>query len=119
MEIRKFKNEKYEIVNEAGNTKNGFYHRSTLFVNGFERATNKVDYLNRTWECYRFQTSMLGVIRNIMDDRIEELKEQYKKQNNINRMTAKHKEIFEKIVENDEKMKEYLEIRDEVRGKVW
>lgn len=58
MELRKFKDkelENYTIVNDCGNTRTGFYHKSTLFLGNNVIEQNKINYINRTWEHYRYQ----------------------------------------------------------------
>lgn len=55
-------NEKLEIVCEAKKTRNGFKHKATLLIDGQERETAKVCYLNRTWERYEYQTVMKKLI---------------------------------------------------------
>ena len=63
MEIRKFVNmDDWEIVNSWGSTRNGFKHESRLFHYGNEVENARVCYLNRTWECYTYQTSMREVV---------------------------------------------------------
>jgi hypothetical protein len=44
------------VVCESGKTRNGFKHTATLFVNGRECDSAKVNYLNRTWERYDFES---------------------------------------------------------------
>lgn len=46
-----------EFVDVAKNTRSGFYHKSTLYIDGIEISSARISYLNRTWECYRFETS--------------------------------------------------------------
>lgn len=119
MEIRNFKSElltKWQVVNESGNTRNGFYHKSTLLWNGMEQYTEKVNYLNRTWECYTFQTSMNAVVRKAMESRKNIIIDSYKFNNNISRITKKHKEILEKIIASDDIMAEYDAMREELKS---
>ena len=112
MIIKKFNNEKlkeYEIVNEAGNRTGGFYHRSILFNRGIQLNQSKINYINRTWERYEFQTSMSSVIRKERDE-IERLElENWKERNNVNRMTAVKREEFEKYLK-DKKILEVYEL---------
>ena len=61
----KFKN--FEIKNESRNRRNGFSHDSTLYFNGVEIGKASVHWGNRTWEDYKYKTSMLKVV----DDNIE------------------------------------------------
>ena len=54
MEIKKFNIDEYEFefVNESYDTRNGFKHVSTLFMNNCKQIENTCHYLNRTWESY-------------------------------------------------------------------
>ena len=69
----RFKN--FEIKNESRNRRNGFSHDSTLLFNGVEIGKASVHWSNRTWESYRFQTSMLRVV----DEAIEHNKKLVRK----------------------------------------
>ena len=59
----------FQINNEAvivcdwKKTKTAFKHEATLLVNGVERDTTKICYLNRTWEAYEFES----VIEKLLD----------------------------------------------------
>lgn len=55
--MERFKiNEEIEVVCEWKKTRNGFKHEATLLKNGRSILTVKECYLNRTWECYEFDT---------------------------------------------------------------
>lgn len=105
----------YQFVNESGNTRNGFYHRSTLFRNGYEVRNHRVSYLNRTWECYRYQTCMMGLVNAMKNDRIDRLTNDYKVNNNYSKLTAKRKAELQTIIEADALCKEYDEVYDKLR----
>lgn len=49
-------NDSVEILCESQDTRSGFRHLATLFVNGYERDKTKVCYINRTWEKFTFET---------------------------------------------------------------
>ena len=57
----------FEIKNKSRNRRNGFSHDSTLLINGVEIGKASVHYYNRTWESYRFQTSMLKVVNETIE----------------------------------------------------
>jgi len=50
------------IVANASKTRNGFKHTATLYIDGVEVDSAKVNYLNRTWESYEFQTVMQKLV---------------------------------------------------------
>jgi len=62
METKTFEN--FMFVNTAGNTRNGFYHKSNLFHNDINISEAKCNYLNRTWEAYTYQSAMQQAVSN-------------------------------------------------------
>ena len=45
----------FEDVSKS--TRSGFYHKSSLYINGRLVSEARVSYYNRTWESYEFETS--------------------------------------------------------------
>lgn len=111
MEIKKFtvNGKEYEFVNSSRNTRNGFAHDTTLFINGVEKTENTCHYLNRTWECYTYQTVMMGAIRNLIDDRRIRLEKKYKEDNGFSKLTEKRRSVLEDIFTADSILNEYEE----------
>lgn len=109
MDIKKINinGKEYEFVNESYNTRNGFGHRSRLFVNGCDKGEARCTYYNRTWECYQYQTVMLKVMRQLCDCRQNHLDSEYRNEHNIKRMTEKHKIALGDIWAKDELLNEY------------
>ena len=119
MRITKFKStklKKYMFVNECVGTRNGFKHISKLFYNDYKIIENTAHYINRTWECYTFQTSMCGAVYTLIENRKETLKRDYKEKNNIKRLTEKTKKELEKIYDSDEKIKTYKLMYKELKN---
>lgn len=121
MTIKEYKinNNNYTFVCESWETSRAWGHRVTLLKNNYEITRAKMTYVNRTWENYQYQSCMLNAIGIVMDELEEELKAEYKKQNNITRITKKHKDPLENYISSNEKMQELIELRTQVRGKVW
>lgn len=116
---RKFVSRKlkdYEFINQAGSRRGGFYHLSTLLYRGRDIAEHKSFYINRTWECYEFQTSMMATIYELKENLARTLLEVFKDKNDIKRMTPKYKAEFEKELENNENYKIYNLMTKELRG---
>lgn len=107
MEIRKL-SKGYQFVNECGSTRNGFYHKSTLFQNGREITSRKVNYLNRTWECYTYQTSMQSATREYIGERQQYFIDRCKEEKGIKRLVKAERE---KILAHFEQLKEIKELR--------
>ena len=109
----------YEFINQYWETSRSWGHESWLAKNGVEIGHNRVTYINRTWENYRFQTCMLGVLWQLINDREKELKEEFKENKNISRLTKKYEEKYNKFLDADALLTEYKEVRSQVRGKIW
>ena len=87
---------KYEFMNYTKYNRNGFNHNSTFYVNGMYLGESNIHYVNRTWESFKYQTSMLGVINSMIDNLYITSKNNFKQQHNIKRLRGKNKELFEK-----------------------
>jgi hypothetical protein len=62
-EMKIFKlDEQYEVVCNWEKTRNGFRHLAVLRSYGREVAKAKACYLNRTWECYEYESVLLDII---------------------------------------------------------
>lgn len=59
--VNKFEN--VEIVCDWKKTRNGFRHEAKLMIDGSERVRTKINYLNRTWESFEYET----VISNLLN----------------------------------------------------
>lgn len=114
MEIRKIRvnGKEFEFVNTSRNTRSGFAHDTTLLINGYEEINHTCHYLNRTWECYRFQTVMLGAIRDLIDCRELYLTKNFKTEKGYTKLTANRKEELKPFLENDSLLKEYKAVKD-------
>jgi hypothetical protein len=56
--------ENIQAVADYGKTRNGFKHEATILKNGSQVGFAKVNYLNRTWEAYEYQTAIQKAIDN-------------------------------------------------------
>lgn len=105
------------FLNTARSTRSGFAHDSTLIVNGCRRGEYTAHYLNRTWEWYRFQTAMLGAIDSALDRELNRIRDNYKYENNLKRITNTHKEKLLDLYDQDQEVQTLRMIRDEVSSK--
>lgn len=87
-------------------TRSGFAHGAKLWneTSGERLATEKVSYLNRTWECYTFQTAMLGAIRKAQNDRVTEIWKGLCHENGWERITKKRREALDAAIVSDKPM---------------
>jgi len=63
-----------EVVCNSENTRSGFRHLASLFIDGKEQESEKICYLNRTWERYEFQSVLKRLV-----EKSEVLSEEQKK----------------------------------------
>lgn len=101
----------YTFVNKTWENSNSWGHETYLLKNNNEIWYNKVRYYNRTWEIYRYQTCMRGCVYDLISKRENELKESFKSEKDITRLTKKYEEEFKKYLENDLELKELTELK--------
>ena len=66
-----------EFKNEYKSTRNGFSHTSKLYHDsGNFIIEAKLNYINRTWEVYSFQSSMKMAVSKAIDNEIKTIKNQ-------------------------------------------
>ena len=123
MEIRKSVDVKtgneYTFVCDSFDTRDGFGHKVTLFCNNREISSAKRFYLNRTWECYRYQSAMHDAVNNVLKELKENIKNEFKNSHNYSTMNAKRTEEFNKYLETcdrSEKIKEYERLSNVVKN---
>ena len=92
---------KYTFYCNSRSTRYGFAHDAELFDNGYLRCKASCFYLNRTWECYTYQSVMKKAVSNAIDSILSTMKYDYLSVNGYERMTAKRKEDFENVYLKD------------------
>jgi len=102
MELREIKG--YVFANESKHDNYGFTHLSHMFKNGHEIATGRQRWVNRTWERYRYQTSMMNAVYNLIEDRRIELTRDFMREHRYGRLTEKRREELESFLETDEEL---------------
>lgn len=63
------------IDNYFNSYNSGFSHTSKLYIDGLPINSAVVGYINRTWECYSYQTSAIRAVENAISDFTETKKE--------------------------------------------
>lgn len=76
------------IYAHSAGTRYGFKHVANLFVNGSFVETATIQYYNRTWECYQYQTAKKAVIRRYIDRLTAAAIDAYKAQTGRKRLNA-------------------------------
>ena len=59
-----------EFNNTAKSTRNGFYHKTKLYIDSEFILECKLSYLNRTWESYPYQSVMKQALYNAIESEI-------------------------------------------------
>lgn len=106
---------KYEFINSSRSTRNGFAHDTELLKNDYYNiGRGTAHYINRTWECYRYQTVMRRCIDNIIEEKYNNFIVNYKAKNNIKRITAEKRAEANKLFEDLAEVKELREVYNEL-----
>lgn len=98
MDIRKevINGKEYMFVNSFRGNRSGFVHETVLFRDGVVIGRNKIQYYNRTWEHYTYQSVMVGCVRNLLENCQKVFEMAWRDNHGIKRMTeAKRKEMNE------------------------
>lgn len=113
MDLRKIKidGKEVEFVNAFRGTRSGFAHDTTMFIDGRKVAEATCHYLNRTWECYTYQTVMLKAVYELIEQETEYLKNRFLKINGYKKMTAQRKAVFEEECRQNVNLAFYEQIR--------
>jgi hypothetical protein len=57
----------FNIVCNWQKTRSGFKHTASLHKNGLTVYECKICYLNRTWECFEYESILLKVVNSYFD----------------------------------------------------
>lgn len=104
-----------EFVCDSRNTRHGFAHDASMFVDGRHESKGHCYYLNRTWESWTYQSACLTAANNAESYWTDRLLQAFKWTHGIKRMTAKRREEFEKELNENEDIKLYRAIIDDLR----
>lgn len=100
MKIRTFRSSNktlYSYRAYSKNTRNGFKHVCALCVNADSNSywvEDTCHYINRTWECYAYQSVMRVCLDDYKNSVINSALKRFKEANNYQRLTAKRREEF-------------------------
>ena len=112
MKLVKFNENGNDImfVCDSRNTRHGFAHDATMFINDCDYATAHCYYLNRTWESWNYQSACLSACRDALERHENVVKSYYKASNGIKRMTAKRNVELQRMIDADEEVQLYKAI---------
>lgn len=100
------------FVNQSRDTRHGFAHDTTLFIDGREITSSSCHYLNRTWECYQYQSVMLSAVSFLIKAVEYGNEQELKEQNGWKRMTPARKEELKRYHPTTEMWQFYNKIKD-------
>lgn len=120
MELKKYtvNGNEYMFICNSWETSRAWGHEVHLFKNNVEISKNRIRYYNRTWECFQYQSCMLGAISNRQDELVEWAIEDYKYEKNISRFRKGEREIVvEKAKNESENYKDLVELYEMVSNR--
>lgn len=100
----------FEFIGSSRGTRCGFAHDCTLFINGRNACTAHVYYLNRTWECYRYQSVFKNAISTMITDRIEQETQDFKKKHGYKRLTAARRQELQAVLQGVEPLNTFRKV---------
>ena len=108
----------FTFVCESWSTRHGFAHGCEMFGKGgyYKIAEEKCYYLNRTWECWTYQSAILGAVRNAIDYVAGRVREDLMERNNWQKITAKRKDELDNALENDAEYATLKKVYDNLKG---
>lgn len=101
----------YIFVNMFRGNRSGFVHETELMKGNWIIGTNKVQYYNRTWECYTYQTVMKGCVSKLMESAKEEFVTAWKTAHNVKRLTEAKRTAMEEDFKNN-MPEDYAELKE-------
>lgn len=106
-------NKDYNFIAAFRKNKSGFVHECELHI-GFQQFDSKVQYYNRAWECYEFQSVMIEALYKYSDYVKAVLKEKFLNEKGKQKMSPKLKEEFEKLCIDNQQLRDIAQVRNEL-----
>ena len=100
----------YTFVNYTTYNYYGFKEHSDLYINNYFLHSESIQYYNRSWQVYEYQSSMRKCVNALIESLKNDLKNEFKTINNIKRITEKQKKELEKYYKTSKILKEYKTI---------
>lgn len=107
----------YEFVCSSVGNRSGFKHKCDLYVGKYPyiMCSSSVQYYNRTWECWQYQTVCRNTVDKLISERIDKLTCEYKDSNKISRITKKHRVLLDDIIDKDGTISQYRKVREALK----
>lgn len=94
-------NNEYTFVNHSRSNRSGFVHETELYKNDRLISEYHIQYYNRTWECYQYQSVMRSAVSVLIAEAKEAYKNAYKQAHNIKRLTEAKRAEMQADFENN------------------
>lgn len=101
----------YMFINSSRGNRSGFVHETELQRNGMVLGENKIQYYNRTWESYTYQSVMKSLVSELLEDCRKAWETAWKNEHGIKRLTEAKRNIMMEEFEND-MPKNYAELKE-------
>lgn len=100
----------YTFLNYTTYNYYGFKEHSELFINNYCLHSESIQYYNRSWQVYEYQSSMRKCINYLIEELEKDLKKEFKTINNIKRITKEKEKELKKYYKTSKVLKEYKTI---------
>ena len=120
MEIKKIickSGREYNIVNETWETSRAWGHKSTLVAQWGDMGSRKVTYKNRTWESYRYQNCMYGLLSSILENDLKDYITREKENKGITRLSKEIRAELEQEWNNNSYTQDLKEIQERIKNR--
>ena len=108
-----FKHNNATFVCEFQGNRAGFKHKATFIIGESVIQTNSIQYYNRTWEKYNYQSVILKCIDCAIEEQKQGIKNNVLRLQGINALRSKMaKELFTEQCNNNETLKQFNGLRD-------
>lgn len=97
---------RYRFYLSAWKTRSGFAHGAEMFdcESYTIVAEYKCYYLNRTWECWTYQTAILGAVSKAMDYLKSDVADNLRAENGWKVITKKRSAVLDEALDNNDEM---------------
>lgn len=112
-------NKNFEFICNSRDTRSGFAHDCSLYINDTGKAIAHCYYYNRTWEVYTFQTVCCTALHKVIDEYTERKINIFKSAHNYKRLTKARREDFEKWFSDNDYIKTLRAVYNDLLHKIY
>lgn len=91
----------FDFICDAKANRSGFYHKVDLFINNVYEGAAKIQYYNRTWEWYDYQTACLNALGKVIKEYVTRNIAAFKELYGYKKMTQKRRQDFDLSMKNN------------------